>query len=229
MTRLDLDDEQQDQARFQDGVIKTTKTIKTSEDLTFFRACDPTPGRFQISPAAFATMCRYIQDRLTKTEAGGVLLGRHILGTGDIVVDRVTHPMTGDRRGRYFFRRARKRHQKAIDRAWAESEGTCTYLGEWHTHPEAFPTPSPTDRFTWWRKLRSDHFSEPIFFLIVGTEAVRAWEGQRGRRPMLLARKTKTMPERAERAERADKGHQTTGQEGVEAGEGRKEGNELDC
>jgi integrative and conjugative element protein (TIGR02256 family) len=142
--------------------------------------------RFQIGPDALAMMRRYIQDDDGKPEAGGVLLGRHLLGTGDIIVDRVTTPLPGDRRGRFRFHRARRRHQEMIDRAWGESDGTCTYLGEWHTHPQDRPEPSCIDRLNWWRKLQVDRFTEPIFFVIVGTIETRVWEGRRDGRVVRL-------------------------------------------
>ena len=82
-------------------------------------------GRFQIGPSALAVMRQYVQDAPEKAEAGGILLGRHILGTDDIIVDDVTVPMPGDRRSRFQFFRARRWHQEAINRAWQESSGTC--------------------------------------------------------------------------------------------------------
>jgi len=144
--------------------------------LTFARVCG---GRFQIGPSALTVMHQYVQDAPEKVEAGGILLGRHIVGTDDIIVDDVTVPMPGDRRSRFQFFRARRRHQEAIDRAWQESSGTCTYLGEWHTHPERCPIPSLVDRLRWQQKLLRDRFTEPIFFVIVGIAEVRVWEGHR--------------------------------------------------
>ncbi len=143
-------------------------------------------GRLQIGPSALAVMHQYVQDAPEKAEAGGILLGRHILGTHDTIVDDVTVPMPGDRRGRFQFFRARRRHQEAIDRAWRESGGTCTYLGEWHTHPEVCPMPSLVDRLRWQQKLLRDRFGEPIFFVIVGIAEVRVWEGRRRHRLMPL-------------------------------------------
>jgi len=144
--------------------------------LTFARVCG---GRFQIGPSALTVMRQYVQDAPEKVEAGGILLGRHIVGTDDIIVDDLTVPMPGDRRSRFQFFRARRRHQEAIDRAWQESNGTCTYLGEWHTHPERCPIPSLVDRLRWQQKLLRDRFGEPIFFVIVGIAEVRIWEGRR--------------------------------------------------
>ncbi len=149
---------------------------RTADRCTFLRSGG---GRLEISPAALEVIHSYIQDTPKKDEAGGVLLGRHLLGSNDIVVDRVTWPMRRDRRQRCRFRRARRRHQAEIDRAWRESHGTCAYLGEWHTHPDPDPHPSSTDRQDWARKLRHDEFTEPIFFVIAGTRAISIWEGWR--------------------------------------------------
>ncbi len=153
------------------------------ESLTYARA---QAGRLQIGTEAFQTMRRYIQDQAHIPEAGGVLLGRHILGTSDIVIDGVTTPLLGDRQNRFQFFRGQQKHQEAIDRAWHESDGTCTYLGEWHTHPELDPIPSIIDQLDWQRKLFRDHFSEVLFFIIVGIAKIRAWEGQKYKRPVIL-------------------------------------------
>lgn len=145
-----------------------------SDPLTFNR---PGGGYLQLGSTALAVMLGYVQDEPIRAEAGGVLLGRHIRETTDIIVDRVTTPQPGDRRSRSRYFRSRHRHQVLIDRAWQESSWTCTYLGEWHTHPEPIPTPSIVDRIDWRRKLIVDVFSAPIFFVIVGTAEMRAWEG----------------------------------------------------
>jgi integrative and conjugative element protein (TIGR02256 family) len=130
-------------------------------------------------------MGRYVQDMPYKTEAGGVLLGRHLRATRDIIVDHVTEPMHGDHRTRTRFYRARHLHQEVIDQAWLQSGGTCTYLGEWHTHAEWMPIPSAIDQLTWRRKLIMDRFTGCIFFVIAGVDAVRVWEGHR-RSPKLF-------------------------------------------
>lgn len=138
-------------------------------------------GRFEIAPSALLVIRGYVQDTPEKREAGGVLLGRYIRDADDVIVDQVTEPMVGDRRGRRRFIRAAPRHQAVIDAAWRESSGTRVYLGEWHTHPQAAPTPSPIDWFDWYRKLYVDHYAESLFFIIVGHSAARTWEGGRAR------------------------------------------------
>ena len=146
--------------------------------LTFRR---PGGGRFQIGADALATLTGFVQNARRRREAGGVLLGRHIAGTRDVVVDEVTTPMPGDQRRRFAFFRAAHRHQGAIDRAWQESGGRCAYLGEWHTHLEPLPSPSVIDRLDWHYKLHFDQHAGLLFFVIVGTQALAAWEGARRR------------------------------------------------
>lgn len=138
-------------------------------------------GRLALNPKALMVMSSFRQDTLDKREAGGVMLGRHILDSSDVVVDEVTVPMSGDQRSRTSFFRGRVNHQQAIDEAWRQSGGTCTYLGEWHTHPEAIPNPSWVDLREWQRKLHEDVYAGAgLFFVIVGINLTRVWEGRRG-------------------------------------------------
>lgn len=134
----------------------------------------------KIDPAALEQMLRFQQLEAHQAEAGGVLLGRRILGGHDVVVDEVTSPMPEDVRTRQTFHRSRAGHQQVIGDRWRTSEGTCLYLGEWHTHPEPCPLPSQVDVGDWRRRLRTDRFDEDsLLFVIVGMQEVRAWEGFR--------------------------------------------------
>lgn len=138
-------------------------------------------GTLKFSRAAMEQIRPFTQDCRSKPEAGGVLLGRFIKGTDDIVVDRVTVPMQGDRRSRFGFFRNPTPHQVAIDEAWIQSDHTCNYLGGWHTHPEPCPVPSRRDTRDWKRALRREVFdSRSLLFAILGTEELRVWEGDRG-------------------------------------------------
>jgi integrative and conjugative element protein (TIGR02256 family) len=137
-------------------------------------------GLLKISEDALLRMREYVQGDRRKAEAGGVLLGRFVLGTADVVVDQVTVPVPGDRRSRLRFFRDARRHQAVIDRRWNESRHRCNYLGGWHTHPEPIPTPSGTDIRDWKRALQRNQFDNgTLYFVIVGTQEVRAWEGDR--------------------------------------------------
>lgn len=150
--------------------------------------------RVKLDGVVVARLATYRQTRPRQHEAGGVLLGRHLLDSGDIVVDDISEPMPGDTRSRFGFRRQQKSHQIRVDNAWLASRGTCVYLGEWHTHPEPDPTPSSTDLADWRRHLQVDVFDgDCLYFLIVGTRALRVWEGARSTlllRPLSQAAQT---------------------------------------
>jgi len=145
-----------------------------------FSKCDG--GKFEIGDLALQHMLRFIQDASEKPEAGGVLLGRHIISCSDIVLDEITVPMDGDCRKHSRFFRSRKAHQEAIDRTWYESDGTCVYLGEWHTHLEADPEPSRVDLRNWRHRLFRDLVhSDALYFVIMGTSLLGVWEVTRHR------------------------------------------------
>jgi integrative and conjugative element protein (TIGR02256 family) len=137
----------------------------------------PGDAKLKISQEALHTMLLYAQHNSFDKEAGGVLLGRFLKDCSDVVVDLVTVPMSNDKRMRYSFYRSKKQHQQIIDQYWKESNGTVTYLGEWHTHPEAFPVPSKVDETDWLRRMVADTYSEILFFIIVGTQEVSVWYG----------------------------------------------------
>lgn len=144
-----------------------------------FRLADG--ARVKISSPALARMLDHRQAQARRSESGGVLLGRYISGCRDIIVDEVTTPMAGDRWTRFSFYRSHAPHQRVIDERWLASRGTCQYLGEWHTHPELYPSPSRIDLDDWRRRLRTDEFdSDSLMFVIVGIREVRAWQGLRG-------------------------------------------------
>ncbi|MBR4322591.1 MAG: Mov34/MPN/PAD-1 family protein [Treponema sp.] len=42
-------------------------------------------------------------------------------------------------------------------------------MGEWHTHPESNPIPSPLDKKEW-QQIKK-HNTEPLIFCILGTES----------------------------------------------------------
>lgn len=147
------------------------------EGITFLRR---NGGRIKLSWPVIEKIQGCLQNEPNKPEAGGVLLGRYLLGCDDIVADEASVPMRGDKRGRYFFHRDHKHHQCLINEAWAKSKGTCTYLGEWHSHPEDDPEPSVVDWNDWRRKLKHDRFDgNHLFFVIAGLEEIRVWEGDR--------------------------------------------------
>jgi integrative and conjugative element protein (TIGR02256 family) len=124
-----------------------------------------------------ATLLAFRQLNTDQKEAGGILLGRLIEATDDVIVDEVTSPNKADRRGRFFFFRKRNTTQQRINTAWKESAHTRVYLGEWHTHPEDDPSPSGVDIENWSRIGRTARYEQEfLFFIIVGITTIRVWE-----------------------------------------------------
>lgn len=131
--------------------------------------------RLIIVEHAVEQMKEFAQRRWWHTEAGGVLLGRHLLDCEDVVVDEVTTPQNSDRRGRFSFFRSKK-HEALAHERWEDGLSTMAYLGLWHTHPEEDPTPSSVDRRDWEQAISRDTFEGArLFFPIVGIRQIRVW------------------------------------------------------
>lgn len=131
--------------------------------------------RLIITEHAVKQMLFHVQRQFWQCEAGGVLLGRHLLDSEDIVVDEVTVPQSTDRRTRFSFFRSKKHEAIAIER-WKAEASTLAYLGLWHTHPEDSPIPSSIDRYDWEQAVANDAFDgHRLFFFIVGRKEIRGW------------------------------------------------------
>lgn len=155
--------------------------------MTMVRFDDTLGTRVKIGREALLGMLEHAQCERAALEAGGVLLGRELLVSGDLVIDEITAPMHGDVRTRTSFFRSAPLHQRRILDAWRASAGTCGYLGEWHTHPEHRPVPSEIDRNDWARRLVEDVVGARLsLFVIVGTQALGAWIGDRRSRVVRL-------------------------------------------
>jgi integrative and conjugative element protein (TIGR02256 family) len=102
-------------------------------------------------------------------EAGGVLLGHRRGSHLEVVL--ATPPMSKDRRFEYLFEREPDGHAEAAVQAWEQAGNTIDYVGEWHTHPQRVPTPSPLDRKEW-RKLGVKYAPKPLLVVVVGTSAL---------------------------------------------------------
>ena len=141
----------------------------------------PGGGKVAFGETATACLRRYRQRNAKAHEAGGMLLGRLIDATQDIVVDEVTTPTPLDKRGRFFFFRDRLLAQRQVHIAWNESGHTRLYLGEWHSHPEDDPFPSQQDLKNWRRIGRAaDYEQDFLLFVIVGRRNTRVWELGKG-------------------------------------------------
>lgn len=80
------------------------------------------------------------------TEAGGILLG-HLRGP-HFHIRFATFPGPNDVRSRTSFHRQDESHERAYLRARGD-DPLVAYIGDWHTHPENLPIPSPIDEREW--------------------------------------------------------------------------------
>lgn len=76
-------------------------------------------------------------------ETGGVLMG--YLSQGVLNVEIASDPGPKAIHELTYFRADVNYIDMFIDMEWVNSGGKNIYLGEWHTHPQTFPEPSPTD------------------------------------------------------------------------------------
>lgn len=131
--------------------------------------------RLIITEEAVAQMLAFAQHSWYQSEAGGVLLGRHLLDSADVVIDDITTPQRKDKRSRFGFFRSTSHHQLALKK-WEQSNETLAYLGLWHTHPEDDPSPSGVDRHDWENAVETHAFhGDRLFFPIVGRGHIRVW------------------------------------------------------
>ncbi|MCI5208841.1 MAG: hypothetical protein D3910_08615 [Candidatus Electrothrix sp. ATG2] len=143
------------------------------------RFIKPDGSRIIFDKTITATFLKYRQDSRLKPEAGGLLLGRHLKSGSHIAVDRVSEPMLGDKRTRGSFFRG-EGHERFAHKYWLASNGTCAYLGSWHTHPALIPSPSKTDLTDWINVLKNDIYEgNYLYFVIVGIKEISCWEGNR--------------------------------------------------
>ncbi|WP_434779299.1 Mov34/MPN/PAD-1 family protein [Neisseria sp. Ec49-e6-T10] len=94
---------------------------------------------------------QYQQNDKFATEAGGILIGEY-RGPHLHVVD-LTTPFSDDIRKKYYFHRCSPGHNQYAQKRWIASNQTQAWIGEWHTHPENFPTPSKIDIDNWQKRL----------------------------------------------------------------------------
>ncbi|MCW3177769.1 MULTISPECIES: Mov34/MPN/PAD-1 family protein [Acinetobacter] len=116
-----------------------------------------------VMPEVISDLVSHRQLTPTSKEAAGVLIGER--RGPHIVIWTISLPSDEDIRDRFSVDRVGKHHQNVVDQAFQKSKGTWQYIGEWHTHPEDAPSPSPTDINSWRTNLFSN---EELILIIVG-------------------------------------------------------------
>ncbi len=102
-------------------------------------------------------------------ETGGVLIGRYSEDCRWAEITGITSAPAGSTHHRYSFVRAQGKLLTLLDSLWKKNE---YYIGEWHFHPEALPSPSSTDVNTMHMLSKNSklHCPEPILIIIGGNE-----------------------------------------------------------
>lgn len=118
-----------------------------------------------ISDEVLAHMAKFKQKRFRHKEAGGIVLGQ-VRGK-EIYVLKVSVPSQWDEATRTTFDRNRWKAQIIIEHEFHASGGKTIYLGEWHTHPEKFPSPSPTDKKMVKDQFLKNKLNEDFLVLII--------------------------------------------------------------
>ena len=158
------------------------KNIKTHLIVTFAAMDDWISnvhdfGRVRVDHVLLEKLCRFRQTDRFSPESGGVLIGKHLIRGGRMVIDQFTPPQKEDKQGRCIFSRS-KGHEEIVHKIWVGSNKISTYVGLWHTHPENYPQYSLTDKKDWFKALnRSIYDGKNLFFIIVGRTHMRCWIG----------------------------------------------------
>ncbi len=120
--------------------------------------------RLVITDQALAVFNQFKQTN-KKNEQGGILLGE--VRENEIRITKVSVPTIFDKSSRYRFNRNKKSAQIIVDYEFYNSQGKTIYLGEWHTHPENYPTPSNTDRKMIKAQFDKNFTNEEFLFMII--------------------------------------------------------------
>ena len=100
-------------------------------------------SRFGISiPASVLENILSLCHEALPKETGGILIGRYNDSLDVALVSRATPPPSDSVSGPTWFSRGTRGLGSLLRSLWKEKQ---YYLGEWHFHPDADPTPSPID------------------------------------------------------------------------------------
>jgi integrative and conjugative element protein (TIGR02256 family) len=116
----------------------------------------------RIEDAALRHIRRFRQRGQSTKEAGGQLFG--CVTDKWVIVSKAVGPSASDERGLFSFRSDPSVAQKAIQRL---HERGLLYLGEWHTHAELIPLPSPSDLLAMQQLMKRSHLNTRAILLVI--------------------------------------------------------------
>jgi integrative and conjugative element protein (TIGR02256 family) len=105
------------------------------------------------------------QSTKRSSESGGILLGQ--VRDNDVFILKVTTPNKFDHASRFLFNCNKDAAQVIIDYEFINSGHKTIYLGEWHTHPENYPSPSNIDRRMIDNQYFKNKINEPFLVLLI--------------------------------------------------------------
>lgn len=117
------------------------------------------------------------QVHMNSPESFGILIGTRDTIAQSYKIKRITTPGKKDVQSRHHFVLQDPQHQKTANQAFHNSGGYLGYLGTWHTHPEAIPSPSAIDIKDWLMCIERNP-DRQLFFVIVGICGVNVYVGQ---------------------------------------------------
>ena len=143
--------------------------------------------RFPVSSTAFWSEDRQFGVRLAEeilrymlqacrqscpNETGGILVGYYVDTLDCAVVTAATTASSDSRKGSMWFHRGTFGLQPWLNSLWQRKHNY--YLGEWHFHPYAPPSPSQTDaeQMGSIANAPSYHCPEPLLMIIGGDPAI---------------------------------------------------------
>lgn len=119
---------------------------------------------------------QYRQTRIFQRESGGVIIGRELKSTGNLIIEEVTEPMRLDKQSRFGFERKDPTHMDCFHKLYELSRATYGYFGEWHTHPEKMPHYSVIDKRNWIKLYKELPQKHALYFMICGTISIGVWK-----------------------------------------------------
>lgn len=117
-----------------------------------------------LEPEVINYVNKHKQLKANATEAGGQLFGT--VEEDEIRVVKATGPYHNDQRGRYFYKSNSSVAQQMILKY---EKKNISYIGEWHTHAEDFPSASSDDNDAMKKLLSNSSIGvNGLILLIVG-------------------------------------------------------------
>ena len=124
----------------------------------------PSEPKLYICRGATSAMEREVEKR-SVAETGGIFVG--FKAEGIVVVAHATGPGPKAKHSLYNFERDVQYCNEEMEKLFYDSNGTLGYIGEWHTHPLGFLSPSGPDDKAMFGISRSRAYrnKEPILMI----------------------------------------------------------------